>query len=66
MARSLARFDIVYSYAGTLANGNIEVIIEMMYVDDIESKSSTASGMQNRADIIAAFAMIVGIKLSEN
>ena len=36
-----------------------------MYVDYIESKTSTAHGMQNRADIIAAFAMILGIKFSE-
>ena len=36
-----------------------------MYVDDIESKTSTANGMQNRADIIAAFAMIFGIKFSK-
>ena len=36
-----------------------------MYVDDIESKTATAAGMQHRADIIAAFASIFGIKFSE-
>ena len=46
-------------------NGNIEVIIETMYVDDIESRTSMADGMQNRADVIAAFAMIFRIKISE-
>ena len=65
LARTLARFDIVNSHTVTVVNGNIEVIIETMYVDDIESKTSTAHGMQNRADTIAAFAMIFGIKFSE-
>ena len=49
----------------TVVNGNIEVVIETVYVDDIKSKASTAHGMQYRADVIAAFAMIFGIKLSE-
>ena len=48
-----------------VVNGNIGVIIETIYVDDIESKTSTAHGMQNRADVIAAFAMIIGIKSVE-
>ena len=49
----------------TLVIGNIEDIIEAMYLDDIKSKISTAKGTQNRADIIAAFALIFGIKFSE-
>ena len=60
MARSLARFYIVDRHTVTMVNGNIEVIIETMYVDDIESTTSTAAGMQSRADIIAAFALIFG------
>ena len=46
-------------------NGSIEVVIETIYVDDIESKTSTATGMQSRADIIVAFALIFGIKFSK-
>ena len=48
LARTLARFDIVDSHTVTVVNGNIEVIIETMYVDDIEYKTSTAQGMQNK------------------
>ena len=65
LARTLARFEIVDSHTVTMVNGNIEDIIETMYVDDSESKTSTASGMQNRADVIAAVAMIFGITFSE-
>ena len=65
LVRSLARFAIVDSHTVTVVNGNIEVIIEPMYVNDTESKTFTATGMQCRADIIAAFALIFGIKFSE-
>ena len=53
------------SHTVMLVNGIIEVIIETMYVDDLELKTSNATGMQNRADIIAAVAMIFRIKFSE-
>ena len=64
LARFLARFNIVDSLTVTVVNGSIEVIIKTMYVDDIESKTSTATGMQSSVDIIAAFALIFGIKFS--
>ena len=47
-----------------MVNGDITIVLETMYVDDIESKTATAVGMQHRADIIAAFALIFGIKFS--
>ena len=65
LARTLAKFDIVDSHTVSMVNGNIEVIIETMYVGDIDSKTSAANGMHNRADVITAFAMIFGIKFSE-
>ena len=64
LARCLASFDIVDSYTVTKVNGDITIVLETMYVDDIESKTATAAGMQHRADIIAAFALIFGIKFS--
>ena len=49
----------------TKVDGDITIVLETMYVDDIESKTATAAGMQHRADIIDAFALIFGIKFSE-
>ena len=42
------------------------MVIETIYVDDIESNTSTAHGMQDRVDVIAAFPIIFAIKFSEN
>ena len=38
----LARFDLVDSHTVTVVNGKIEMIIETIYNDDIESKTFTA------------------------
>ena len=65
LARCLVSFGIQDSYTVTRVNGDIMIVLETMYVDDIESKTATAAGMQHRADIIAAFALIFGIKFSE-
>ena len=45
--------------------GDITIVLETMYVDDIDSMTATAAGIQHRADIIAAFALIFVIKFSE-
>ena len=41
------------------------IVVETMSVDDIESKTATAAGAQHRADIMAAFALIFGLKFSK-
>ena len=41
--RSLARFDIVDSHTAIVINGNIDVIIETIYVDYVESKTQVSS-----------------------
>ena len=53
------------SYSMTRVDGDITTVLETMHVDDIESKTPTAVGMQHREDIIAAFALIFGRKFSE-
>ena len=54
-------FVIVECHTVTIINGDFKVIIKSMYVDDIESKTSTPKVMKNRANITTAFAMIFGI-----
>ena len=56
----MASFGIHDSYTVTRVNGDIIVVLEAMYVDDIESKTATVECMQHRADKIAAFALIFG------
>ena len=65
LAKCLASFGIYDSYTVTMVYGDITINLETMYVDDVESKTATVAGMQHRADIIAAFAFIFGIKFSE-
>ena len=65
LARCLASFGIQDSYTVTRVDGNITIVLETMHVDDIDFKTATAAGMQHTADIIAAFALIFGIKFSE-
>ena len=45
LARALSSFGIVDSHTVTVINGDIEVVIKSMYVDDIESKTSTSEAM---------------------
>ena len=65
LARCLASFGIHDSYMVTRVEGDIMMVLETMYVDDIESKTATVARMQHRADIVAAFALIFGIKFLE-
>ena len=65
LARCLASFGIQDSYTVTRMDGDITIVLETMYVEDIESKTATAAGMCDRADIIAAFALIFEINFFE-
>ena len=65
LCRVLASLGMEQGFEVREENGDLTLVIETMYVDDMESKTATAAGMQRRADIIAAFAMIFGIKFSE-
>ena len=64
LARCLASFGIQDSYTVIRVDGDIMIVLETTYVDDIDSKTATAADMHHRAVIITAFALIFGIKFS--
>ena len=61
----LARCLVIFGIQVIRVDGDIIIVLKTMYVDDIESKIATAAGMRHRADIMAAFALILGIKFLE-
>ena len=66
LARLLSRLGVTDGYMCTCADGNLLMVIETMYVDDMESKTATFAGMQRRADRISAFCLVFGIRFSES
>ena len=64
--RALAMEGPLEGFYARMVDGEMELVIETTYADDMESKTATAAALQRKALIVQGFCHIFGITFSES